>query len=517
MHCARLCATVYRGAVFAIVFGFTAHAVGDPIDIGSRLELFVDDYLIESIDGAELRIHHPQPKEVCIVRDEPWEGSGSGYDTVFQDGDRYRMYYKAWEHPANPDTPEEAKHDTFGAYAESMDGKTWTKPKLGIWEYNGSKENNLVWMGKGGHDFSAFKDANPECPPDELYKAVSSGHESDPKGLMAFKSADGIHWSLLQAPPIIPVQTVTVGEAEVRLLFDTQNVAFWDEVNGNYRAYVRGFEGDKRVVCTATSKDFRNWSEPVPLDFGEIDAPPLYTNQVKPYYRAPHIYIGFPARYMDRGWSESMRALPMPEHREKRAAQNRRFGTTVTDSLLMASRDGVHFKLWMEAFLRPGLRTADNWVYGDNYIAWHVVETEADMAHAPRELSLYATESYWTGNASYLRRYTLRLDGFVSAYGPYEGGTLTTKPLIFEGSQLLLNFSSSAGGEMRIEVQDADGQPLPGFALADCPPIFGDDLERAVPWKDGRDLGNLAGKPVRLKFELRDTDLYSFRFVDGSE
>jgi len=489
---------------------FAAPAIAEPVNIGSRLELFVDDALIESRDGVELRIHQPQPKEVCFVRDEPWEGSGSGYDTVFQDGDLYRMYYKAWEHPANPDTPVEAAHDVLGAYAESRDGKTWTKPNLGIWEFRGSKENNLVWMGKGSHDFSAFRDTNPDCPPEERYKAVSSGYETEPKGLMAFKSADGIHWSLLQDDPIIP--EMAVGPTHVALKFDTQNVAFWDEMKKEYRTYVRGFEGDVRVVCTATSKDFRTWSEPVLLDFGDIKAPALYTNQVKPYYRAPHIYIGFPARYADRGWSPSMRALPMREHRERRSAISPRYGTTVTDSLLIAGRDGVHFKMWMEAFLRPGLRTADNWVYGDNYIAWHVVETESDMAHAPRELSLYATESYWTGNASYLRRYTLRMDGFVSAYGPWDGGTLTTKPVIFDGEQLVLNFSSSAAGSIRVELQGADGSPIPGFTLRESEEIFGDDLHRVVPWKDGQNLAALAGKPVRIHFELRDADLYSYRF-----
>jgi hypothetical protein len=172
----------------------------------------------------------------------------------------------------------------------------------------------------------------------------------------------------------------------------------------------------------------------------------------------------------------------------------------------------VNFKMWMEAFLRPGLRTADNWVYGDNYIAWHVVETEADMANAPRELSLYATESYWTGNASYLRRFTLRIDGFVSAYGPYEGGTLTTKPVIFDGEQLILNFSTSAAGSIRVELQEADGTPIPGFTLEDSELVFGDDLARVVPWKDGKNLAALAGKPVRIHFEMKDSDLYSYRF-----
>ena len=484
----------------------------EAIHIGSRLELFVDDYLVESLDGAELRIHRPIPKDVCIVRDAPWEGSGCGYHTVFQDGDLYRMYYKAWEHPANPDSPESAKHPTYGAYAESKDGKTWTKPELGIWDFRGSKANNLVWMGKGGHDFSPFRDTNPACPPEERYKAVSSGHESEPRGLMAFKSADGIHWSVLQEDPIIPEQNV--GPEQVALKFDTQNVAFWDEVKQEYRTYVRGFHKDLRVVCTATSTDFRTWSTPVLLNFGDTQAPALYTNQVKPYYRAPHIYIGFPARYSDRGWSKSMRALPMLDHREKRGDHHPRYATTVTDSLLIASRDGVHFKMWMEAFLRPGLRTADNWVYGDNYIAWHVVETEADMAHAPRELSLYATESYWTGNASYLRRFTLRTDGFVSAYGPYEGGTLVTKPLVFDGKNLKLNFSTSAAGSIRVALEHPDGTPIEGFSLEDSEVTFGDDLDRIVPWKDDKDLSELAGKPVRVRFELRDADLYSFQFAE---
>jgi hypothetical protein len=495
-----------------LVLSAAVTCYADPIAIGNRLELFVDDTLIESLDGAALRLHHPVPKEISIVRDAPWEGSGSGYDTVFEDGDLYRMYYKAWEHVSNPDVPASAAHPTYGAYAESRDGKTWTKPELGIWEFEGSKANNLIWMGKGGHDFTPFLDTNPACPPEERYKAVSSGHESEPQGLMAFKSADGLHWSVLQEDPIIPRQAV--GPRQIELKFDTQNVAFWDDLKQEYRVYVRGFHGPLRVICTATSQDFRTWSTPVLLDFGDAEPPALYTNQVKPYYRAPHIYIGFPARYVDRGWSPSMRALPLLEHREKRAAASTRYGTTVTDSLLMASRDGVRFKLWMEAFLRPGLRTADNWVYGDNYIAWHVVETEADIENAPRELSLYATESYWTGNASYLRRFTLRIDGFVSAYGPYEGGTLTTKPLVFDGNQLMLNFSTSAAGGIRVALLDPDGTPIDGFALEDSEVVFGDDLERVVPWKDGRNVTALAGKPVRILFELRDADLYSFRFVE---
>ncbi len=167
---------------------------------------------------------------------------------------------------------------------------------------------------------------------------------------------------------------------------------------------------------------------------------------------------------------------------------------------------------WAEAFLRPGPERPGTWHYGHQYIAWHVVETRSSLPSAPNELSLYASENYWTGNSSELRRYTLRLDGFVSASAPMAGGQMVTKAFRFDGNSLSLNFSTSAAGGIRVEIQDASGRPLPGFALDDCPPVFGDSIERKVTWKGGADVGTLAGRPVRLRFELKDADLYAFRF-----
>ncbi len=89
---------------------------------------------------------------------------------------------------------------------------------------------------------------------------------------------------------------------------------------------------------------------------------------------------------------------------------------------------------------------------------------------------------------------------------------MLTKPITFAGNQLLLNVSTSAAGSVRIEIQDLASQPLPGFVLADCHEVYGDDLERTVARKGHPDLGTLAGQPVRLRFEVRDADLYSFRF-----
>jgi hypothetical protein len=127
---------------------------------------------------------------------------------------------------------------------------------------------------------------------------------------------------------------------------------------------------------------------------------------------------------------------------------------------------------------------------------------------------LYAGESYWTGDSSALRRYTLRLDGFVSASAGWRGGELITKPLTFTGKRLLLNFSSSAAGAIQVEIQDAAGKAMPGLALDDCQSVFGDSLDRTVTWADENSVARLAGKPVRLRFRLQDADLFAFRFAD---
>ncbi len=137
------------------------------------------------------------------------------------------------------------------------------------------------------------------------------------------------------------------------------------------------------------------------------------------------------------------------------------------------------------------------------------------MPGAPDEISIYATEHYWRGAYSNLRRFTLRVDGFVSVNAPGKGGEFTTRPLSFRGKELEMNFSTSIAGSVRVEIQDVSGRPISGYGLADCPEIFGDHLERVVAWKGGTDVSKLAGKPIRLRFVMKDADLYSIRFRPG--
>ncbi len=104
---------------------------------------------------------------------------------------------------------------------------------------------------------------------------------------------------------------------------------------------------------------------------------------------------------------------------------------------------------------------------------------------APDEISLYVSRNY-TYPSAHLERMTLRMDGFVSINADYAGGEFITKPLIFQGDNLHLNFATSAAGSLRLEIQDAQGNPLPGFALEESPVILGDKIEQTVSWKRRR-------------------------------
>ncbi len=292
--------------VFASL-ALAASAAAAPIDIGSRLELLVDDCLIGTTSGLRQVLHPPTKREVAVVHDAPWEGNGCCYHTVFRDGDVYRMYYLSNHNRTRPEEPvRDPLRSQWASYAESKDGIHWLKPELGLIEFAGSKKNNILWGGVEASDgFGVFKDSNPDCKPAERYKALVCANP----GLRALKSADGIHWSRLADKPII-----TQGD------FDSLNLAFWDAVRGEYRAYWRRYRdyrrfGDKRPtlmrdIATAASRDFDHWTEPVWLKYPGAPAEELYTNAIIPYYRAPHIFLGFPARYIDRGWTESLLDLP---------------------------------------------------------------------------------------------------------------------------------------------------------------------------------------------------------------
>jgi len=455
-------------------------------DIGTRRELMVDDWLIETMTNTRLKLHPPTRGEVVFTFDAPWEGGQSAYVTIMQDRDQCRMYYRG-----GGDLSRE-----YTCLALSQDGVVWTRPKLGLFAFDGYKDNNIIWTGDKkayweAHNFSPFKDTNPTAPSAQRYKAVTLGRRvidgERQKVLLGFVSPDGIHWKRLPDEPLI-----TEGS------FDSHNTAFWDIVQQQYVCYLRQGREGKRSIRRSTSRDFIHWSQAQWLDFGATPLEHFYTNGILPYVRAPHIYLGLPMRFV-------------PER--TRIGLERRQTDGLSDAVFMSSRDGLHWdRRFMEAYVRPGLDAA-NWggAHGNNTPAWGMLQT------SDTEILLYVSEHY--GNypdgvdqVPRLRRWTTRVDGFVSVRAPYQGGTLLTRPLVFKGNRLFINCATSAVGSIKVEVQEADGTPIAGLGLAEATEIYGDEIGRAVSWKHGTDVSHLAGKAIRLRFVMKDADLYSLRF-----
>ena len=469
--------------------GFAALAVclraSAAIQLDSRLELFVDDFLIERLDGAALKLHEPNLAGVALRFDKPWEGSFCGYITVFKDDTLFRMYYRGLPKSGRDGSPDEVT-----CYSESPDGITWTKPNLRLFEVHGTRENNVVLAGQApfSHNFSPFLDTRPGIRPEERYKAVAGTSE---KGLFGFVSADGLRWRKLRDTPLI-----TKGA------FDSQNVAFWSVTEQCYALYLRtwtggGFKGF-RSVSRSTSGDFLQWTDPAEMTFGDAPAEHLYTSQTHPYFRAPHIYVALPMRFLPG-------RKVLTDDQARTLGVNPGYASDCAEAVLVTSRGGTRYtRTFMEGFIRPGLDLG-NWASRAGLTALGVVPT------GPAEMSLYK-QAHYAQPSCHLLRYALRTDGFVSVNGPYRGGEFGTQLLTFTGKELVLNFSTGAAGSLRVEIQDAEGNPLPGYSLADATELIGDSIERVADWKSGRDVSRFAGRPVKLRFALRDADLYSLRF-----
>lgn len=455
------------------------------IELGSRIELFVDHYLIDTTNGVELRLHEPRDMGTVLAFDRPWEGQFCTYCTVIHDGDKYRLYYRG-----APSADSGSKMGETTCYVESPDGMHWTRPNLALYGVAGTRDNNVVLAGVKDvtHNFTPFLDTRPGCPAAERFKGLGGSHKT---GLCAYASPDGLHWKPLQEGPVFS-----------KGMFDSQNVAFWSATENCYVCYFRTWTGEGfngvRTISRTTSPDLLKWNDAVPMRFGGTAMENLYTNATHPYFRAPHIYVAIPARFMPNRQVVS-------DEEARRLNVSPKYYKDCSDSVLMTSRGGDSYdRTFMEGFIRPGLGL-NNWVSRTNYTALGVVQT------GPAEMSLYVNHDYAQPTA-HLRRYTLRLDGFASARAPYAGGEMVTKPLTFSGSSLVMNFATSAAGGIRVEIQGADGKPVPGYDLASCREQIGNEIERTVSWAKGSDVGALSGKPVRLRFAMKDADLYSIRF-----
>ena len=463
---------------------------GQSIEIATDRQLFLDRHLVDALDGVHFVPGTPRDEGPVFTFEQPWEGPFCGYSTVIRDGDRLLLYYRGL-----PEAGGDGSNRETTCVALSDDGVNWNRPSLGLHEVDGSRENNVILANVAPvtHNFSPFLDTRSGVDPAERFKGLGGNEHS---GLIGWTSPDGIHWTRVREEPL-----VTGG------MFDSQNVAFWSEAEQCYVCYLRTWSGGGylgfRTVSRSTSPDFITWSDPVPMTFGEGGLEHIYTNQTHPYFRAPKIYVAIATRFMPG------RQVLSDEDAE-RLGVNPRYFKDCSDAVLMTSRGGTNYdRTFREAFIRPGIGLG-NWVSRSNYPALNLVQT------SPTEMSLYVNQNYAQPTAE-LRRYSMRLDGLASARAGHAGGALLTRPLVFAGGRLEVNFATSAAGGIRVELQDSDGTPIPGFTLAESIELIGNEIKRTVAWQDAPDLASLAGTPVRIRFALTDADLYSFRFVEDPE
>ncbi len=509
-------------------------------DLGSMRELFVDDFFISQLScNVTRQLHQPVPGDVVMTLDEPHEQTNNSgcYNSIVYDGKRYLLYYRAKGRTPTPQNPQ-GVDDFVLCVAETTDGIHFRRSQVNLFQsgYNvvldSTKTRHLV--PEGLNDICAanscvFYDTTPSCPDSERFKMVVTNERppaSDERGMYLFVSADGFDFH----------QKTGKFQLSAGSGYDSANRAFYDPSIGQYRLYHRAFKMAgpdwKRTIMTHLTKDFQTFTDGKLLEFdAEFESyfaqgQELYTNNIQPYFRAPHILLGFPMRYVEGSmtpglyateadWNERVLARPDLENRFFRAKLSPRYGLCSTDTVLIASRDGEHFRGWGDSFLAPPPQD-NSWYYSAGTVAAGMIPSPSKLGHgAPDELSFYAAEGGWSEGCVQIRRYYLRMDGFVSLHFGCNGGVYRSPKFRFDGGRLALNIATGAFGGFRAVFLDEAGTPIPGYTLEDSYELCGDSLSMAARWKgQGADLRQLCGTPVQLEIHGRNCDLYSLCFED---
>lgn len=473
------------------------HTYSATLECGVR-ELFVDNHRVASLVDVQRVVHPAVKSPPLLTPTEPWEGhSAYIYGTVLKDqpaGSGYRMWYTAFS------------GEYYLCYATSRDGITWTKPKLGLIDYKGSKENNICHVGGGTLVYDPH--TNNES---RRYKLLV--FHSDPQrkmGYWAYFSPDGLTWTQHGTAPVLtygdvanvcydPARRRFIATSKQRMLVSNTSVtpgkmdraAFvsvsddfthWSAPGAPGSAWVLAVEGDH-------ADDFRTMAA------GGIEAQ-IYGMPIYPY---EGLYLGLPWVFDITSYTTGTYAVT---------------GDGPIQPQIAASRDLRHWSRPARAPVLP-LGRAGAWDDGTLYTSstLHVTDREVELYFGAMSMPHGASTKTQTQSAR-IAKATWRRDGFVSLHNAGDDpGFVTTRPLACPGARTLhVNARLTGAGSLKVEVLDADDQPLPGYTSADALPISGDSLAAIVQWRGGRDIARLAGQPIVLRFHLTGGDLFSYWF-----
>jgi len=438
---------------------FNPEPVSIPLDFGARKYVFIDDAIIDTKSDMKIMMNRPYNKQPIIkdfeIRKSSWRPS------VFEvDGKVYM---------AMPEGYSSEEGHTF--LASSKDGLNFTM--------KGRIMPEVPYYG------AFFKDLNPDVPSSQKYKVNAFVSN---RGMYFYTSPDGINWRRNET---IQLPLRSGGEGE----------CFWDDQRGRYASYIKRDSSFDDPECADASGrvavgfwtdeilkawPFHQMETPYfegypfpsvtcegPVSFDVTEATQVYRTRAIKYPWAPDVYLAFIWRYPgDDG----------PRHID-----------------LGVSRDGENWSFFgTNWYIPPGSGEEELSMYGlirrGDEIWQYVDEGGAHGGDAER--------AYY--------RHRQRLDGFVSLDAGSKTGTATTLPLKFKGSQLILNIKAT--GSAKVAITDKDGKEMVGFGLADCDEIKCDSTDKIVRWNGKSSVRALAGKTVRVKFEMRDAKLYAFEF-----
>ena len=478
----------------------------DLIDPKQNRQLFFDDHAIEKKLGVKQTVHPPQKCGPLIRPDHALGQTG----IQSRSAPLWNPEKEIWEW---------WYYDRCAYYATSKDGEHWETPSLGLYEWNGSKDNNIACDPSKPRIYHIIRDEN-DPDPQRRYKGLFSARDR-----YLATSPDGFDWTMLDVPPIPSAD---------------ESHFTYDEISGQFIAMVKHSTRWGRSVWLSTSKDFVHFSEPeLIFHTDEIDrenrrqrvkkvvedpayfTPPIVDDEdyiAEAYHMAvmPYqgFYIGFPRIFNPIG------AVPPPEMNftrinqvELAVSRDLYRWDRVGDRALFLSLepwDGVTYDTHQVSVCgRPHVREdGEIWIYYNGARMPASAELYRKHNHN-RELYRLNVDPEMFNDTTALCLAKLPRDRFVSLDAD-QAGTITTKPFMMQGEHLYVNAEAN-WGEIYAAILDGETmKAFPGFGVPgnQPPPLTGDHLRKKIEWQTETD--RVFEKPVCIRFFMHQARLYSF-------